>query len=386
MTADAGLRSQVSHLQDLNKMTIAMNIIEDKKQLIDTILKLKAEKNAVILAHYYVDPDIQEICDFLGDSLELARKAATTEADIIVFCGVHFMAETAAIISPKKKVLIPVLGAGCSLADGVTGEDLRTWRHSHPDGVVVSYVNTTAEVKAETDICCTSANAVKVAQFVADGGLTAAENGAGAAGSDAAQVDAGVAPLAVQGLSSAKQFVAGSDAGAVHKTDGSNILFVPDYNLGNYINNVSGLKMQVWNGNCCVHKKITSEMVAEMMAKYPEAEVLIHPESECSRDEAIIGNPRCFFYSTSGIIRHVKESPKKQFIIATEIGVIHKISKDCPDKELIPISPKAICDDMKKCNLRNLYEALLYEQHLVTIPPSIAEKAILPIQRMLEIG
>ncbi len=302
--------------------------------MIAEILRLKKEKNGVILAHYYVDKDIQEICDFLGDSLELSRKAAQTDADVIVFCGVHFMAETAAIISPNKKVLIPALNAGCSLADGITGEDLRKWNLSHPNGVVISYVNTTADVKAETDICCTSANAVKVANSVpAD----------------------------------------------------KEVLFVPDYNLGQYINYVSGRKMEVWDGNCCVHKKINSQMVNEMMERYPQADVLIHPESECSGDEAIIKNERCFFYSTSGIIKHAKESPKRQFIIATEIGVINKMEKECQGKELIPISPKAICTSMKKCTLENLYQALLYDRYQVVVEKSIADKAIVPIKRMLEL-
>lgn len=324
-------------------LDISMNITqsvckgtETKQELIEAIQKLKIEKKALILAHYYSDPDVQDVCDFVGDSLELARKAATTDAEIIVFCGVHFMAETAAIISPSKKVLIPVLGAGCSLADGVSGSDLRKWRAENPDGVVISYVNTTAEVKSETDICCTSANAVKVAD-------------------------------------------------SVYKRSKGPVLFVPDNNLGSYINRTAGFNMSVWQGNCFVHKKITDEMVESMMLRYPEAEVLIHPESECVQSEDIMNNPRCFFYSTSGIIRHVRESSKHQFIIATEVGVLHKIRKECPDKEAIPISPDIVCRDMKKCTLQSLFESLLYEQHRVVVPPSVASRALAPIQKMLEL-
>ncbi len=307
----------------------------NKQELISAIEHLKKEKNAIILAHYYVDSDIQDICDFLGDSLELAKRAASTDADIIVFCGVHFMAETAAILAPRQKVLIPTLGAGCSLADGVSGEDLRKWKSSHPEGVVISYVNTTADVKAETDICCTSANAVKVAQSI---------------------------------------------------PQGKPILFVPDYHLGHYINQVAGLDMEIWDGNCCVHKKISSEMVKSMLAKYPQAEVLIHPESECSLSEEIINHPRCFFYSTSGIIRHAMHSDRKEFIIATENGVIHQLQKRCPDKKFIPISDLTICQWMKLCNLQNLYESLLYERYHVSVPEEIAKKALIPIQRMIALN
>lgn len=307
----------------------------EKEQLIAGIEKLKKEKNAIILAHYYTHPDVQDIADFLGDSLELSRKAGETDADIIVFCGVHFMAETAAIISPKKKVLIPALRAGCSLAESITGADLREWKANNPDGIVVSYVNTTAEVKAETDYCCTSANALKV----------------------------------VKSLPRDK-----------------NILFVPDYNLGHYIQKVTGRQMEIWKGNCCVHQKITTDMIVKKMEEYPDADILIHPESVCSHDDRILNTPVCYLYSTSGIIRHAKESHKKRFVIATENETIHKLQKDNPDKEFIPVDSKTICGSMKRVTLKSVYEALKEEQYQVIISEELAEKAILPIQRMMSIG
>lgn len=306
----------------------------NRQEIIDAIGRLKKEKNAIVLAHYYSNPEIQDIADFLGDSLELSRKAASTEADIIVFCGVHFMAETAAILSPQKKVLIPVLGAGCSLADGVNGENLRKWKGLHPGGVVVSYVNTTAETKSETDICCTSANAVKVVESI---------------------------------------------------PEDKEILFVPDQHLGNYIAKVTGRKMEVWNGNCIVHHLISTEVVLKMISEYPDADVLIHPESSCSADERILKNPACFIYSTSGIMRHARESSKKRFLIATESGALHKLKKDNPSKEFIPIDSKTICESMKKTTLVDLYNALAQEQFVVTVENSIAKKAIIPVKRMLEL-
>ena len=266
-------------------------------EIIDRIKQLKKEKNAIILAHYYTRPEVQDIADYLGDSLGLSQMAGTTEADIIVFCGVHFMAETASIISPNKKVLIPAEGAGCSLAEGVAGYDLREWKKANPDGLIVSYVNTTAEVKAYTDYCCTSSNALKI----------------------------------VQSLPKDKK-----------------ILFVPDKNLGAYIQKVTGREMEIWNGDCCVHDKINTQMVLDKLEEYPDADVLIHPESSCSHDDRILNHPRAFMYSTAGIIKHAKESLKQRFIIATELETIHKLQADNPTKEFIPIHPKTICGQMKK--------------------------------------
>lgn len=305
------------------------------REITDRIQQLKKEKNAVILAHYYTRPEVQDIADYLGDSLGLSQEAGKTGADIIVFCGVHFMAETAAIISPDKKVLIPALKAGCSLAESISGYDLREWKKANPDGIVVSYVNTTAEVKAWTDICCTSANALQVVQSI---------------------------------------------------PENRKILFVPDKNLGAWIMKETGRQMELWEGNCCVHERIHTEMILEKSREFPEADILIHPESNCSHDDRILALEQAYMYSTAGMIRHAASSSKKQFIIATETETIHKLKKDNPDKEFIPIHPQTICGQMKKVTLDNILEALEKEQYQIKIPEEIRRKALLPITRMLEIG
>lgn len=303
-------------------------------EIIDRIRQLKKDKNAVILAHYYTRPEVQDIADYLGDSLGLSQEAGKTDARIIVFCGVHFMAETAAIISPDKKILIPAQGAGCSLAESITGYELREWKKAHPDGIIVSYVNTTAEVKAWTDICCTSANALKVVQSI--------------------------------------------------PTD-RQILFVPDKNLGAWIKKVTGREMELWNGDCCVHERITTDMILEKSREYPEADILIHPESHCSQDETILNLPQVYMYSTAGMIRHAARSDKKQFIIATEIETIHKLQNDNPDKTFIPVHPKTICGQMKKVTLESVLEALEKEQYVVEVAEDIRKRAWTPIERMLQI-
>lgn len=276
-------------------------------ELTDKIARLKKEKNAVILSHYYTRPEVQDIADYLGDSLGLSQEAGKTSADIIVFCGVHFMAETASIISPQKKVLIPAQHAGCSLAESITGYDLREWKKKNPEGIVVSYVNTTAEVKAWTDICCTSANALKI----------------------------------VESLPHNKK-----------------ILFVPDKNLGAWIRKKTGRDLELWQGDCCVHERITADMILEKSREYPEADILIHPEAHCSHDDRILGLPQAYMYSTAGMIRHASGSPRKQFIIATEIETIHKLKKDNPEKEFIPIHSSTLCGQMKKITLEKVWEAL----------------------------
>ena len=320
-------------------LDISMNIQLTPEYLVKAVNELKKKHNAIVLAHYYVPAEVQDVADFVGDSLELSRKAAASDADMIVFCGVRFMAETAAVLAPGKKVLLPVPDAGCSLADGITGDDLKAWRKHHKDGIVVSYVNTTADTKADTDICCTSANAVKVAQTVA---------------------------------ASAKD---------------RPVLFAPDRNLGGYINSTAGLKMELWKGCCHVHDKITSKVIEDALRRYPQAEVLIHPEAACSSDPRITGNPRCFFYSTSGIIRHVRESECRQFVIATELGVMHRLRQEAPGKELIPLSDDLICGDMKKVTLLSLFETLLHQsdRKVVTVEPETAEKAGVPVRKMLEL-
>ena len=303
-----------------------------REELVQKIEELKKEKNAIVLAHYYSNPDVQDVADFLGDSLELSRKAGTADADIIVFAGVHFMAETAALISPKKKVLVPALGAGCTLADGVCGENLAQWKAANPNGMVVSYVNTTAEVKSHTDICCTSANALSI----------------------------------VKGL-----------------PQDTKVFFVPDKNLGAYIISQTGRDMELYNGCCKVHDQVTTAMVQEMMAKYPEADVLIHPESACSSDPVILDNPNCYMYSTSGILKHAAASEKKQFIIATEVGTLHKLRKDNPGKEFIPVSEKIVCEYMKLATLEKVYEALRDEKFEVKVPEEISARALAPITLMM---
>ena len=303
-----------------------------REELVQKIEELKKQKNAIVLAHYYSNPEVQDVADFLGDSLELSRKAGTADADIIVFAGVHFMAETAALISPKKKVLVPALGAGCTLADGVCGKNLAEWKTANPDGMVVSYVNTTAEVKSHTDICCTSANALSI----------------------------------VKGLPEEKK-----------------VFFVPDKNLGAYIISQTGRDMELYDGCCKVHDQVTTAMVQEMMAKYPEADVLIHPESACSSDPAILENPNCYMYSTSGILKHAAASEKKQFIIATEVGTLHKLRKDNPGKEFIPVSEKIVCEYMKLATLEKVYEALRDEKFEVKVPQEISGRALEPITLMM---
>lgn len=308
--------------------------MKTQEEIIHRIRQIKQEKNAVILAHYYTRPEVQDVADYLGDSLGLSQEAGKTSADIIVFCGVHFMAETASIISPQKKVLIPVPDAGCSLAEGVNGKDLATWKQRNPDGLVVSYVNTTAEVKAHTDYCCTSSNALKVVRSL---------------------------------------------------PEGKTVLFGPDRNLGQYIQRVTGRDMEVWNACCCVHQPVDADMVLQALERYPEADVLIHPEASCSHDERVLNHPRTFMYSTAGILKHAKESPKKQFVIATELGTLHQLRKDNPEKEFIPVHPGLICTEMKKITLENLLEALEKERYEVRVPQEVREQAIIPIQRMISL-
>lgn len=308
---------------------------QSKKQIFEEIEFLKKKLNAVILAHYYTEPDLQKACDFLGDSLQLSQKAAETTADVIVFCGVEFMAETAKIISPNKKVLIPVQHAGCTLAQSVTAQGLATWKKYHPNGLVVSYVNTGAEVKAETDWCVTSSNALKV----------------------------------VEQLPRDKE-----------------ILFGPDKNLGAYISQKCDRPMQLWQGDCYVHRYITPEVVLDFMARYPESEVLIHPESVASTDDRILSSDRCHMGSTSFILDYPVKSKKRQFIIATESGILTEMYRRYPEGyEFIPIVPEHICEYMKLTTLEDLRDALLYERYEVVVPEEIRERAIIPIKRMLSV-
>ncbi len=307
--------------------------------IINEILKLKKEKNAVILAHNYQVGEIQDIADFVGDSLGLSQHAAKTNADVIVFCGVHFMAETASIISPNKKILIPDTEAGCSLASTVNADQLREWKLQHPGAVVVSYVNTTAEVKAESDYCCTSSNAVKV----------------------------------VEAISREKR-----------------ILFLPDKFLGQYVSVTTGREMEIWNGACHVHEKIGDVNFDEAQAQHPDAEFLIHPECGCSsacmlKSQLYFDCKNTHIFSTEGMIDYVKKSDADEFVVATEIGILHRLKKIKPAAAFYPLNEKSICEYMKMITLEKLYESLRYDKFEVKVPEEIARKAALPIQRMLEI-
>lgn len=305
---------------------------------IERIQQLKRERNAVILAHNYQYGEIQDIADYVGDSLGLSQVAARTDADVIVFCGVHFMAETAAILSPDKTVLLPDLNAGCSLADSITAEQLRAWKAEHPGAVVVSYVNTTAEVKAETDYCCTSGNALRVIQAI---------------------------------------------------PEDQEILFLPDMFLGTYLREQTGRNIQVWAGECHVHSGIRPSMVALQRAQHPEAEFLIHPECGCVSStmhylaRGSISAENTHILSTEGMIQHVEKSPQTQFIVATEIGVLHRMRKANPEKTFLPVDERIACRYMKMTTLDKIERSLRDMVHPITVPPEIADRARLAIKRMI---
>lgn len=304
--------------------------------LAEEIDKLRKEKNAVILAHYYQEGDIQDIADFVGDSLALAQWAAKTTADIIVLCGVHFMGETAKILCTDKKVLVPDLNAGCSLADSCPATDFEQFVKAHPGHTVISYVNTTAAVKAVTDIVVTSTNAKQIVESL--------------------PVDA-------------------------------KIIFGPDRNLGNYINGVTGRNMVLWDGACHVHEKFSLEKILELKKQYPEAEVICHPE--CKNVIITISD---FTGSTAALLKHTIHSDKKQFIVATESGVIHEMRKKSPDKEFIPAPPNDStcacneCSFMRLNTMEKLYNCLKYEIPEIFVDEAVQQKAIKPIQRMLDIS
>lgn len=307
----------------------------ERAKLFEEIQELKRQENAVILAHYYALPELQQAADFLGDSLALARRAGETSADVIVFCGVQFMAETASIISPDKKVLIPVENAGCSLAEGIKGSDLAEWKQRNPEGIVVSYVNTTAEVKAETDWCVTSSNALKVIN---------------------------------------------------HLPKDKKILFCPDKNLGRYLNLVTGRNMEIWDAACYVHAELSSAKLKSLMEEYPEADCLIHPESVCCSDESILKHPRCHIGSTSFIMDYPGLSKKTCFIVGTESGAITELKKRYLGYTFIEALQAHKCEYMKLTTLEDLRDALLYHRYEVNVPEELRKKAILPIERMLRIG
>ena len=311
----------------------------EKQQLKHEIDRLRREKNAVILAHYYTEPDIQDIADFVGDSLALAQSAAKTQADIIVMCGVHFMGETCKILCPDKKVLVPDLAAGCSLADSCRADDLRRYIDQHPGYKVVSYVNTTAEVKALSDVVVTSSNAQRVV--------------------DSYPKDA-------------------------------KLIFGPDHNLGAYINSITGRNMLLWNGGCHVHGRFSLQAILALKAEHPDAKVLVHPECPAAIQAVAdkIG-------STAGLLKYSTESPATEFIVATESGILHKMQQASPDKTFYPAPPEVTegigcscneCAYMRLNTLDKLYRALRDEQPEINVDPDIAARALLPINRMLELS
>ena len=304
--------------------------------ILKEIDRLRKEKNAVILAHYYQIAGIQDLADFVGDSLDLSRKSADTDADIIVFAGVNFMAETAKILSPEKKVLIPDREAGCSLADSCPPDEFRKFRDKYPGHIVVSYVNTTAEIKAMTDICCTSTNAVKVIESI---------------------------------------------------PEDQPIIFAPDRNLGNYINSLTGRNMVVWDGACHVHEEFSLERILELMELYPGAKLIAHPE--CQKPVQIASD---FIGSTSALLRYVNTDPAGTYIVATESGILHQMKKMNPEKIFVPAPPIdstcgcSDCKYMKLHTVRKIFDSLNEEKFEVDVDPAIREKAVIPIRRMLEIS
>ncbi len=310
-----------------------------EKEYINKIKKLATEKNAVIFAHYYTRPEIQECADFIGDSLALAQQATRVDADILVMCGVHFMGETMKILCPEKKVLVPDMNAGCSLADSCKAEDLAAFKAQHPDHMVVSYVNTSAEVKALTDVVVTSSNAKKIV--------------------DQLPKDA-------------------------------KIIFGPDHNLGSYINSVTGREMLLWNGACHVHSRFSLEALLQLKKENPGVEVLAHPECKAPilAQSDVIG-------STKALLEHTIRSDAKRFIIATESGILFEMQRACPDKEFIPVPPEVTegvgcscneCEYMRMNTLDKLYACLKDEQPEMHVEKETAEKAISSIQRMLEMS
>ncbi|WP_445731665.1 quinolinate synthase NadA [Mariniflexile sp.] len=305
--------------------------------LVKEINRLKKEKNAVILAHYYQVPEIQDIADYVGDSLQLSQKAAETDADIIVFAGVHFMAETAKILNPTKMVVLPDLKAGCSLADSCPPDTFEAFTKAHPDHIVITYVNCSAEIKALSDIVCTSSNALKIVNSV---------------------------------------------------PKDTPIIFAPDKNLGKYIISQTGRDMLLWDGSCIVHEAFSIDKLIALHKKHPDYKIIAHPESETH-----ILNTATYIGSTSGMINFVKTHPKEKFIVATEAGILHKMQLEMPNTELVPAPAKedntcacSECHFMKMNTLQKLYNCLLNETPQIEVPEHIRKRALLPIERMLELS
>jgi quinolinate synthase len=321
--------------------------LESVPALQSEVRALAAERGAVILAHNYQLPEVQDVADFVGDSLGLSQQAAKTDADVIAFCGVHFMAETASVLSPGKAVLLPDLDAGCSLADSITADQLRAWKAKHPGALVVMYVNTTAEVKAETDYCVTSSNAVQVVEHI-------------------------------------------------YREHGpqTEILFGPDMFLGAYVEKQTGRKMHVWDGECHVHAGIRPADITEIRSAHPEADFLIHPECGCSTSvmeyvaSGDVDSRGVHMLSTGGMLDYAREHAGQggTAIMATETGMLHGLRKAAPDLEFIAANERASCVYMKMITLPKLRDALLRMEHEVRVPEDIAERARIPIERMVAIS
>lgn len=295
----------------------------------DEIRKLKNDKNAIILAHYYQTEDIQDVADFVGDSYALSKKAKDNDAEVIVFCGVKFMAESAKILSPHKKVLLPVMEAGCPMADMVTAEDIAELRHKYPDAAVVTYVNSNTDVKAVSDVCVTSSNAVKVVRSLKE-----------------------------------KQ-----------------VVFVPDQNLARYVaSQVPEKEIIPFHGFCVVHHRLNAKDVEDAVSAIPDALLLVHPE--CPPD---VVNKADYVGSTAGIIEYARKSPAKRFIIGTEMGILHTLKRENPEKQFFLLAPKLLCTNMKKTKIADVLDALRYEQHEITLSDEIIEKAKRSLDRMLEV-
>lgn len=293
------------------------------------IRKLAKEKNAVILAHNYVLPEVQDVADYTGDSLELARIAAKNSAEIIVFAGVHFMAESASMLSPTKKVLLPALNAGCPMADMAEAADVVEMKKKYPNAKVVTYINSTAAVKAVSDVCCTSSNARRI----------------------------------------------------VERIDGDQILFLPDKNLASYVQRFTTKEIIPWNGFCPIHAQFSAVKLAEIKAMYPGAKVMVHPE--CPPDVVDLADE---VLSTGEMVKFVETFTEKQLIVATELGMIHRLKKANPNIEYIAASPDFICPNMKKNNLETIYTVLRDESNIITVPPEIAEKAVAALELMLKLS
>jgi quinolinate synthase len=322
-------------LAEINLKGFVEEEIDPTLDLFDEIEKLKKEKNAVILAHYYQEPDIQDIADYIGDSLGLSQQAAKTDADIIVFAGVHFMAETAKILSPNKKVLLPDLKAGCSLADSCPPHLFRRFKEAYPDHLVITYVNCTAELKALSDIVCTSSNAVAIVESL---------------------------------------------------PKDQKIIFAPDKNLGAYVAKKTGRDLVLWNGACMVHEIFSREKITKLKERYPNAKLIAHPECE-----EVILKMADYIGSTTGLLTYAIKSPEKEFIVATESGIIHQMQKANPGKVFIPAPPNnsCACNDcphMKRNTLEKLYLCIKNEMPEIIVPQHIIERAVKPIERMLSIS